>query len=80
MATNKTPPEKYFELVELNYIRPAMEHVDLTMPTLYRTVPTRLVYHVPEPDIKEGVHADAELEHSPKRDKKGSRERTQASS
>ena len=47
--TAKTAPEKYFELIERGYTKPAVEHVDLVMLGAYRIVPTELVYHVPEP-------------------------------
>ena len=47
--TNKTTPEKYSELIGRDYIKPTTEHVDLVMPSTYRTVPTKLVYYVPEP-------------------------------
>ena len=47
--TAKTASDKYFELIDLGYIKPAKEYVDLVMPGMYRVVPTKLVYHVPEP-------------------------------
>ena len=53
--TVKTTPEKYSELIERGYIKSTAEHVDLTMPGAYRTVPTKLVYRVPEPPIETGI-------------------------
>ncbi|MCY4049156.1 MAG: hypothetical protein OXF24_06185 [Hyphomicrobiales bacterium] len=53
--TAKTAPEKYFELIERGYTKPAVEHVDLVMPGTYRIVPTGLMYDVPEPPIETDV-------------------------
>lgn len=70
MANNKIPPEKYFDLVELGYVRPVVEHVDLAMPSLYRTVPTGLVYNIAVPQSGERVRVNAKLERRPRRNKK----------
>ena len=52
---NKTTPEKHFELIERGYIKPTTRHVNLVMPSTYRTVPTGLMYDVPEPPIQTDV-------------------------
>ena len=53
--TVKTTPEKYSDLIERGCIKSTAEHVDLTMLGGYRTVPTKLVYRVPEPPIETGI-------------------------
>ena len=72
--TKKTIPEKYSELIDYGYIKPTTEHVDLVMPSVYRTVRTGLMYDVPEPPLDTNIPDLQTKEDAPEQqDKEGVR-------
>jgi len=64
-----TIAEMYAELVRSGAIRPADQQSDLTMPTLYKSVPTFQTYHTVDTPVHTGTKHNARLEPGPSRNR-----------